>query len=124
MGGRGASSGMSSVKAMTVSKDGRTQNYYFFKGENGKNYYATKLSETPRETPMNLNFKEFKDRAEKKGSIVVVKTNKQIKAEKKSFAENKKANDIVLNDAYANDKHFTKGMRQSRKGNRATKRGV
>ena len=54
-GGGGSPAGVS----FTDSKTGKEYNYYFYKGEDGKNYYSTSIGGQPKPTPNNMSHEEM-----------------------------------------------------------------
>ena len=123
-GGRGGSSGIGggSAGVRFTDSNGKQHNYYFYKGEEGKNYYSTSIGGQPKPTPNNMSHKEMVERLKQNTSNVKAISKAEKAKATKAYKEDRAATDRVLNQAYASDKHFTKGMKTSRIGNRATRR--
>lgn len=123
-GGRGGSSGLGggSTGVSFTDSNGKQHNYYFYKGEGGKNYYSTSIGGQPKPTPNNMSHKEMVERLKQNTSNVKTISKAEKAKATKAYKEDRAATDRVLNQAYASDKHFTKGMKASRTGNRATRR--
>ena len=118
-GGRGASG--ASIAGAIISKDGKSQKYYFTTS-NGKTYYQRSLGETPQPTPQGMTAKQFINRAKANGSDVRIISSKEKASDASKRTEDRKEVDRFLNNAYARDKVFVKGSRANRIGNRATKK--
>lgn len=121
-GGRGGGSsrcgGSPAGVSFTDSKTGKEYNYYFYKGEDGTNYYSTSIGGLPKPTPNNMSHEEMVERLKQNTGNV-----KSISKAEKAKAERAEA-DRQLNNAYANEKEFVKRSRAVRKGLRGTKRGI
>ncbi len=65
-GGRGGGSsrggGSPAGVSFTDSKTGKEYNYYFYKGEDGENYYSTSIGGLPKPTPNNMSHEEMVER--------------------------------------------------------------
>ena len=123
--GGGNSRGGSPVGvSFTDSKTGKEYNYYFYKGEDGKNYYSTSIGGQPKPTPNNMSHEEMVERLKQNtGNVKSISKAEKAKAEKAHKAERAET-DRQLNNAYANEKEFVKRSRAVRKGLRGTKRGI
>lgn len=124
-GGGGSSRGGSPAGvSFTDSKTGKEYNYYFYKGDDGKNYYSTSIGGLPKPTPNNMSHEEMVERLKQNtGNVKSISKAEKAKAEKTYKAERAEV-DRQLNNAYANEKEFVKRSRAVRKGLRGTKRGI
>ena len=110
--------------SFTDSKTGKEYNYYFYKGEDGKNYYSTSIGGQPKPTPNNMSHEEMVERLKQNtGNVKSISNAEKAKAEKAHKAERAET-DRQLNNAYANEKEFVKRSRAVRRGLRGTKRGI
>ena len=110
--------------SFTDSKSGKECNYYFYKGEDGKNYYSTSIGGQPKPTPNNMSHEEMVERLKQNtGNVKSISKAEKAKAEKAHKAERAET-DRQLNNAYANEKEFVKRSRAVRKGLRGAKRGI
>ena len=110
--------------SFTDSKTGKEYNYYFYKGEDGKNYYSTSIGGQPKPTPNNMSHEEMVERLKQNtGNVKSISKAEKAKAEKAYKAERAET-DRQLNNAYANEKEFVKRSRATRKGLRGAKRGI
>lgn len=123
-GGNSRGGGSPAGVSFTDLKTGKEYNYYFYKGEGGKNYYSTSIGGQPKPTPNNMSHEEMVERLKQNtGNVKSISNAEKAKAEKAHKAERAET-DRQLNNAYANEKEFVKRSRQVRKGLRGTKRGI
>ena len=61
-GGGNSRGGSPAGVSFTDSKTGKEYNYYFYKGEDGKNYYSTSIGGQPKPTPNNMSHEEMVER--------------------------------------------------------------
>ena len=123
-GGGNSRGGSPAGVSFTDSKTGKEYNYYFYKGEDGKNYYSTSIGGQPKPTPNNMSHEEMVERLKQNtGNVKSISKAEKAKAEKAHKAERTET-DRQLNNAYANEKEFVKRSRAVRKGLRGTKRGI
>ena len=123
-GGGNSRGGSPAGVSFTDSKTGKEYNYYFYKGEDGKNYYSTSIGGQPKPTPNNMSHEEMVERLKQNtGNVKSISKAEKAKAEKAHKAERAET-DRQLNNAYANEKEFVKRSRAVRKGLRGTKRGI
>lgn len=123
-GGGNSRGGSPAGVSFTDSKTGKEYNYYFYKGEDGKNYYSTSIGGQPKPTPNNMSHEEMVERLKQNtGNVKSISKAEKAKAEKAHKAERAEA-DRQLNNAYASNKEFVKRSRAVRKGLRGTKRGI
>ena len=123
-GGGNSRGGSPAGVSFTDSKTGKEYNYYFYKGEDGKNYYSTSIGGQPKPTPNNMSHEEMVERLKQNtGNVKSISKAEKAKAEKAYKAERAET-DRQLNNAYANEKEFVKRSRATRKGLRGAKRGI
>lgn len=123
-GGNSRGGGSPAGVSFTDLKTGKEYNYYFYKGETGKNYYSTSIGGKLKPTPNNMSHEEMVERLKQNtGNVKSISKAEKAKAEKAYKAERAET-DRQLNNAYANEKEFVKRSRQVRKGLRGTKRGI
>lgn len=119
-GGRGSSNGIgngSGTKQITINAKGTKLTY---RKESDGNVYSVvdgrvgdKISRT---------MKQIEESAKKNGFEFEVLNDTQYKKAEAAQRRQKEETDRILDQAYVRDKHFVKGSRMSRIGNRATKR--
>ena len=123
-GGGNSRGGSPAGVSFTDSKTGKEYNYYFYKGEDDKNYYSTNIGGQPKPTPNNMSHEEMVERLKQNtGNVKSISKAEKAKAEKAHKAERAET-DRQLNNAYANEKEFVKRSRAVRKELRGTKRGI
>ena len=119
-GGRGSSSGIgndSSAKQITVNADGTR---LIYRRESDGNVYSVVDGRVGDKIPRTM--KQIEESAKKNGFEFEVLNNTQYKKAEAARRRQEKGSDRILDQAYVRDKHFVKGSRMSRIGNRATKR--
>ena len=71
-----------------VRHTGKEYNYYFYKGEDGKNYYSTSIGGQPKPTPNNMSHEEMVERLKQNtGNVKSISKAEKAKAEKAHKAE-------------------------------------
>lgn len=125
MGGRGAGSGMTGSKTtgLTVTRDGKTTQYYFTES-NGKNLYRRSLSEVPRPVPGNMSQRDFAKKAQLNGAVVKEIAGREIKKAMKARAKERASRpdyEMGLSTGFGN-KDNRKAARTSRLVSKAGKR--
>ena len=117
-GGKAGSSSLSQRQAISISfSDGTYLRYEKI----GDTIYETSSS-TPREVSSNATLDEMATRAAGIGGTVTKLTDADLQKIEQENAEYREAMNELLDQAYANDKHFVRGSRQNRTGNRAARR--
>ena len=121
MGGRGAGSGKG-INGADVSIRGQTTSYYFKKSV-GQYFYQRGLGGIPEPTPNNMSPRTMFQRMQEHGADVRVIPAKEIVSRQEAYQKEREETNRELDQAYANDKHFVKGSRANRTGNRASRHG-
>lgn len=119
-GGRGSSSGIgngSSTKQITINANGTKLTY---RKETDGNVYSVVDGRVGDKIPRTM--KQIEESAKKNGFEFEVLNDTQYKKAEAARRRQEKESDRILDQAYVRDKHFVKGSRMSRIGNRATKR--
>lgn len=116
MGGRGASAG-GSAKQITVNANGTTLTY---RKESDGNVYKVIDGYIGDKIPRTL--KQIEESARKNGYEVEVLNNAQYKRFEEEWRRKRRKTDEELDQAYLRDKHFVKGSRMRRIGNRVQRR--
>lgn len=116
MGGRGASAG-GSAKQITVNANGTTLTY---RKESDGNVYSVRDGYIADKIPRTM--KQIEESARKSGFEVEVLNNAQYKKLEAELRRKRKQSEEILDRASVRDKHFVKGSRMARIGNRATRR--
>ncbi len=114
MGGRGASTRTGGVKQVTVNMNGTHVTYR--KEKDGNVYRVGDSAMVPR------TLKQITDSAKKMGYEYQTYDASQVRKMEKKRLKDRKETDKILDGAYVSDKHFVKGSRMSRIGNRATRK--
>lgn len=120
MGGRGSSSGIgndSSAKQITVNADGTR---LIYRRESDGNVYNVVDGKVGDKIPRTM--KQIEEAAKKSGFDFEILNNTQYRRVEETRKRKEEESDRILDQAYVRDKHFVKGSRMSRIGNRATKR--
>lgn len=115
-GGRGASAG-GSAKQITVNANGTTLTY---RKESDGNVYSVRDGYIADKIPRTM--KQIEESARKSGYEVEVLNNAQYKKLEAELRRKRKKSEEILDRASVRDKHFVKGSRMARIGNRATRR--
>lgn len=115
-GGRGASAG-GSAKQITVNANGTTLTY---RKESDGNVYSVRDGYIADKIPRTM--KQIEESARKSGYEVEVLNNAQYKKLEAELRRKRKQSEEILDRASVRDKHFVKGSRMARIGNRATRR--
>lgn len=118
--GRGSSSGIgngSGTKQITINANGTKLTY---RKESDGNVYSVVDGRVGDKIPRTM--KQIEESAKKNGFEFEVLNNTQYKKAEAAQRRQKEETDRILDSAYVRDKHFVKGSRMSRIGNRATKR--
>ena len=115
-GGRGASAG-GSAKQITVNANGTKLTY---RKESDGNVYSVRDGYIADKIPRTM--KQIEESARKSGYEVEVLNNAQYKKLEAELRRKRRETDEELNQAYLRDKHFVKGSRMRRIGNRAQRR--
>lgn len=119
-GGRGSSSGIgngSGAKQITVNVNGTKLTY---RKESDGNVYNVTEGRIGDKVPRTM--KQIEEAAKKNGYKYEVMDNAQYKKAEAVKKSQRAETDKILDRAYVSDKHFVKGSRMSRIGNRATRR--
>lgn len=114
MGGRGASTRTGGVKQVTVNMNGTHVTYR--KEKDGNVYRVGDSTMVPR------TLKQITESAKKMGYEYQTYDASQVRRMEKKRLKDRKETDKILDGAYVSDKHFVKGSRMSRIGNRATRK--
>ena len=120
MGGRGSSSGIgngSGAKQITINANGTKLTY---RKESDGNVYSVVDGRVGDKIPRTM--KQIEEAAKKSGFEFEVLNNTQYRRAEETQKRHEEESDRILDQAYVRDKHFVKGSRMSRIGNRATKR--
>lgn len=119
-GGRGSNSGIgngSGAKQITVNVNGTKLTY---RKESDGNVYNVTEGRIGDKVPRTM--KQIEETAKKNGYKYEVMDNAQYKKAEAVKKSQRAETDKILDRAYVSDKHFVKGSRMSRIGNRATRR--
>lgn len=119
-GGRGSSSGIgndSRAKQITINANGTKLTY---RKESDGNVYSIVDGRVGDKIPRTM--KQIEESAKKSGFEFEVLNSTQYKKAEAARSRQKEESDRILDSAYVRDKHFVKGSRMSRIGNRVVKR--
>lgn len=118
-GGRGANSGISenSTKQIMINANGTKLTY---RRESDGNIYSVVDGRIGNKIPRTME--QIKEAAKKNGYEYETLNNTQYRKAEETWKQQREENNEILNAAYARDRHFVKGSRMSRIGNRVTKR--
>lgn len=116
MGGRGASAG-GSTKQITVNANGTT---LIYRKESDGNVYNVRNGYIADKIPRTM--KQIEESARKSGYEIEILNNAQYKKLEAELRRKRKQSEEILDRASVRDKHFVKGSRMARIGNRATRR--
>lgn len=116
MGGRGAGAGVS-AKQITVNANGTT---LIYRKESDGNVYNVRNGYIADKVPRTM--KQIEESARKSGYEIEILNNAQYKRFEEERKRKRRKTDEELDQAYLRDKHFVKGSRMRRIGNRVQRR--